>query len=163
VEDIRAQRLCHWMHMDDLGRYEGEGYDDGVLAGLQGLWESSDRAMPSVIASGKLSPEWESALEVLDFWCWQIEVPISRSDSLYAKLVQDFARAELEGVKLVQSRNRSDAAATPKPPAAIDGAAMSVMTEVYMEHLQASMQGKSVTMSVDLWSRFVDYLKDVPV
>ena len=54
VKDICAQRLYHWMHLDDLGRYEGEGYDDGVLAGLQGLWDSTDRTMRSVIARGKL-------------------------------------------------------------------------------------------------------------
>ena len=162
VEDICAQRLYHWLHMDDLGRYEGNGYDDGVLSGLQGLWDSTDRTMRSVIARAKLSSEWESALEVLDFWCNQIDVNVSRSDPLYAKLVQDFARVEMEGVKLVQSRNRGDAVATPKPPAAI-GAAMSVMTAVYREHLQASRQGKSVTTSVGLWSRFVDYLEDVPI
>ena len=162
VEEICAQRLYQWMHMDDLGRYEGEGYDDGVMAAMQTSWNITDKAMRSVISRAKLSPEWEGALEVLDHWCWQIEIPVSRSDPLYPKLVQSFARAELEGVKLVQSRNRGDAVATPKP-VTVGGAAMSAMTEVYREHLQASRQGKSVTTAVGLWSRFVDYLEDVPI
>lgn len=162
VKDICAQRLYHWMHMDDLGRYEGEGYDDTVLAGLLGLWDSTDRTMRSVIARAKLSPEWESALEVLDLWCSQIDVSVSRSDPLYAGLVQDFARVELEGVKWVQSRNRGDAVATPPRPAAI-GSELSAMTEVYREHLQASRTGKSLTTSVGLWVRFVDYLGDIPI
>lgn len=162
MEFICAQRLYHWMHMDDLGRYEGEGYDDEALAGLQGLWDSTERTMRSVIARSKLSPEWESALEVLDFWCDQIDVPVSRSDPLYVKLAQDFAKVEIEGVKWVQSRNRGDAVATPTPPAAV-GSEMSGMTEVYREHLQASRKGKSVTTAVGLWTRFVDYLEDVPI
>jgi len=162
VKDICAQRLYHWMHMDDLGRYEGAGYDDTVLAGLQGLWDSTDRTMRSVIARAKLSPEWERALEVLDQWCSQIDVSVSRSDPLYTGLVQDFARVELEGVKWVQSRNRGDAVATPPQPAAI-GSEMSAMTEVYKEHLQASRAGKSVTTSVGLWVRFVNYLGDIPI
>jgi integrase len=162
IKDICAQRLYHWMHLDDLGRYEGEGYDDGTLAGLQGLWDSTDRTMRSVIARGKLSQEWESALEVLDLWCGQIDVSVSRTDPLYAGLVQDFAKVELEGVKWVQSRNRGDAVPTPARPAAI-GSEMSAMTEVYREHLQASRKGKSVTTAVGLWTRFVDYLGDVPI
>lgn len=162
IKDICAQRLYHWLHLDDLGRYEGEGYDDGVLAGLQGLWDSTDRTMRSVIARAKMSPEWESALEVLDFWCAQIDVSVSRSDPLYTTLVQEFAKVEMEGIKLVQSRNQGDAVATPKPPAAI-GSEMSTMTEVYREHLQASRKGKSVTTAVGLWVKFVDYLGDIPL
>jgi integrase len=162
IKDICAQRLYHWLHFDDLGRYEGKGYDDEVLATLQGFWNITEKSMRSVIARAKLSPDWESALEVLDFWCNQIEVSVSRTDPLYAKLVQDFARAELEGVRLVQSRNRGDPVATPPRPSAI-GSEMSAMTEVYREHLQASRAGKSLTTSVGLWGRFVDYMGDIPI
>ena len=162
MEYICAQRLYHWMHMDDLGRYQGKGYDDEVLAAMQKFWDITDKAMRSVIARAKMSPNWESALEVLDFWCNQIKISVSRSDPLYANLVQDFARVELEGVKLVQSRNRGDAVATPKPPTAL-GSEMSAMTEAYREHLQASRKGKSVTTAVGLWTRFVDYLGDIPI
>lgn len=162
IKDICARRLYHWMYMDDLGRYEGAGYDDGALAGLQGLWDVTDRAMRSVIARGRLSSEWEIALEVLEVWCHQIDVSVSRSDPFYTRLVQEFAQVELEGVKWVQSRNRGEAVATPKPPTAI-GSEMSTMTDVYREHLQTSRKGKSVTTSVGLWSRFVDYLEDIPI
>ena len=40
---------------------------------------------------------------------------------------------------------------------------MSAMTEVYREHLQASRTGKSLTTSVGLWVRFVEYLGDIPI
>lgn len=34
VEHICARRLYHWMHIDDLGRYQGVGHDDASLAAL---------------------------------------------------------------------------------------------------------------------------------
>lgn len=162
VEFICAKRLYQWMHIDELGRY-GQGYDEAGLTKLQGMLDVTERAMRSIIARAKLSPEWEGTLEILDIWCNQIDVSVSRSDPLYATLVKDFARVELEGVQLVQSRNQGNAVATPKPPSSAVGSEMSEMTEVYREHLQASRKGKSISTAVGLWTRFVDYLGDAPI
>lgn len=162
MEFICAKRIYQWMFMDDLGRYKHNCYDAQTLTQLEVTWECTDVAMRSVITHAKRSPEWENAVEILDFWCREIDVPVSHSDPLYSSLVQDFAKVELEGIRLIRSRNRGDAVPSPPMPNAI-GSEMSAMTEVYREHLEASRKGKSVTTAVGLWTRFVDYLGDIPI
>ncbi|WP_152528743.1 hypothetical protein [Rhodoferax saidenbachensis] len=162
VDDICARRLYQWMHIDDLSRYEGQEHTDRDIQGLESLMEVSDQTMRSVIARGKASDEWEDALEVVDAWCTQIEMPVSRNDPLYPQLVRKFAEVELQATSQVRARTRGEPVTTPKQPATL-GAPMSAMTNVYREHLQSSRKGKSLTTAVGLWQRFVDYLGDVPV
>lgn len=162
MKDICAQRLYHWMRMDDLGRYQGDGYDDATLSGLQGLWDSTGQTMRSVVARGKASPEWESALEVLDSWCEQIDLTVSRADPLYAVLAKEFAKVELKALGWVRARNQGEAVDSPKPPAAT-GSELSTMTAVYREHLTESKNGKGLSTPVGIWKKFVGHVGDIPI
>jgi hypothetical protein len=162
IKDICARRLYHWLHFDDLWRYEGEGCDDDVLKRMQRTWSSTDQAMRSVIARGRTSRDWDAVIECLDIWCKQIDVPVSRTDPLYAKLVRDFAEVEMEGVKRVRSRSLGEAIATPAPPSTV-GSSMSTMTGVYRDYLTESKKGKGLTTPVGLWDKFVSYMGDLPI
>lgn len=164
IENICARRLYQWLHIDDLGRYEGRGYDDSNIKGLERIWVVTDQAMRSVLARGKLSPEWEDVLESVDDWCRFIETPVDRTDPLYPKLVRSFADVDLQGISMLRARNRGEVVSTPPVPTANATAnLLSSMTDVYLEHLKTSRKGKSVTTSVGLWQKFVGYVGDIPI
>jgi hypothetical protein len=160
IEHICGRRLYHWMRLDDEGRFEGDGYDDSMRGKLTEMAEVTDRAMRSVIVSGKMAPEWSEVLDVIDFWCNQIECPVERSDPLYPQLLRAFAEVECEGADRLIRRNRGEPVATPAKPATI-GPSLSAMTEPYREYKEQNSGAKHVGTSVNIWSQLIEYLGDV--
>jgi hypothetical protein len=162
VEHICARRLYHWMRVDDLGRFEGQGHDDQSHATLTQLCQVTDKSMRSVLARGRSAPEWARTMDVLDFWCEQMDKPVSRTDPLYPKLVRQFAEVELEATGRVLRRNQGEAAATPEAPNPV-GACLSAMTEVYRDYKKQHAGGKHTGTSVHVWSKLIDDLGDLPL
>lgn len=58
VVHICARRLYHWMRVDELGRFEGQGHDDQSHATLTQLCQAIDKSMRSVLAlTGRNAPD----------------------------------------------------------------------------------------------------------
>ena len=162
IEHICARRLYEWMHVDDLGRYEGAGHDDKSHAAFTQLCQATDKSMRSVLARGKSAPEWESTLQVLDDWCEQMKSPVSRTDPSYPKLVRQFAEVELEATRRVLSRNHGEGAQSPEEPGPV-GACLSAINEQYREFKRQRSGGKHTGTSVHVWLKLIDHLGDVPL
>lgn len=162
VEHICARRLYHWMRIDDLGRYEGQGHDDQSQAALMQLCQATDKSMRSVLARGKAAPDWATTLDVLDGWCKQMDSPVSRTDPRYPQLVRQFAEVELEATGRVLRRNQGEPAATPEAPSPV-GACLSAMTELYRNYKQRHAGHKHSGTSVHVWAKLIDHMGDVPL
>ena len=162
VEHICACRLYHWMRVDDLGRLEGQGHADQSHAALTQLCQATDKSMRSVLARGRAAPEWARTMDVLDFWCEQMDKPVSRTDPLYPQLVRQFAEVELEATGRVLRRNQGEPAATPEVPSPV-GACLSAMTELYRDYKRQHSGGKHTGTSVHVWAKLIDHLGDVPL
>ncbi len=162
VEHICARRLYHWMRIDDLGRYEGQGHDDKSHAALTQLSQATDKSMRSVLARGRAAPEWAVTLDVIDFWCEQMDSPASRTDPHYPQLVRQFAEVELEAGRRILRRNQGESAATPEVPSAAS-ACLSSMTQLYRDYKQQHSGDNHAGTSVHVWSKLVDHLGDVPL
>jgi hypothetical protein len=162
VEHICARRLYHWMRIDDLGRFEGQGHDDRSQAALTQLCHATDKSMRSVLARGKAAPDWATTLDVLDVWCMQMDSPVSRTDPRYPQLVRQFAEVELEATGRVSRRNQGEPAATPEAPSPV-GACLGAMTELYRDFKKQHSSGKHAGTSVHVWSKLIDHLGDVPL
>lgn len=119
--------------MDDEARFEGVGYDDGARAGLNRLCQTTDASIRSVPSRGKASPSWGGTLDVVDTWCCQLDLTVSRTDTLYPQLVRQFAAIELETVGNLLQRNSGGAVPIPNEPTSV-GARLSEMTEPYREY-----------------------------
>jgi hypothetical protein len=160
IEYICSRRLYHWMRIDDEGRFEGEGYSDTTRDKLTKMARDTDQAMRSVIARGKVAPEWNEVLDVVDFWCIQIECPIERTDPLYPQLLRAFAEVECKGADGLIRRNRGEPVPTPALPATL-GPALSAMIEPYRDYKKQNSGVKHVGTSVNIWSQLIEYLGDV--
>lgn len=162
VEHICARRLYHWMHIDDLGRYEGAGHDDASLAALTQLCQVTDTSMRSILARGKSSPDWEDTLVLLDDWCEQMGSPVSRTDPRYPQLVRKFAEVDIDGAQRILSRNRGENAPSPAEPRPVS-ACLSAITEQYREYKRQHSGGKHTGTSVNVWLKLIEHLGDVPL
>ncbi|MFG6490280.1 hypothetical protein ACG04R_26650 [Roseateles sp. BYS78W] len=162
IEHICARRLYQWMHIDDLGRYEGAGHDDKSHAALTQLCQATDKSMRSVLARGKSAPEWEATLQVLDDWCEQIKLMVIRTDPRYPQLVRQFAEVELEATRRVLNRNQGEGAPSPEEPRPV-GACLSALSEPYRDFKRQRSGGKHTGTSVHVWLKLIDHLGDVPL
>ncbi|WP_334154651.1 DUF6538 domain-containing protein [Tepidimonas sp.] len=162
IQHICARRLYHWMQLDDEARFEGEGYDDATSAALVQLCEVTDQSMRSVVQRGKASPEWSSVLDVIDFWCVQVDCPVERTDPLYPQLVRAFAEVEREAAARLLRRSQGEPAATPSKPQA-PGATLSAMTEPYRAFKQVTAGTKHLGTSLNIWARLIEHMGDVPL
>ncbi len=113
ISHICAQRLYHWMRLDDEARFEGDGYDDAAGAALVQLCQVTDQSMRSVVQRGKASPEWSNVLDVIDHWCRQIDCPVERTDPLYPQLVRGFAEVERDAAGKLLRRADGEASRWP--------------------------------------------------
>ncbi len=160
IEHICARRLYHWMRIDDLGRFEGTGHDDESQAALATLCKGTDASMRSVLSRGKTSAQWNRTLDVLDFWCEQMESPVSRTDPRYPQLIRQFAEVELEAAGRLMRRNQGEPAATPEKPRPL-GELLSSMTEPYRDYKRQNSGTKHVGTSVNVWLELISHLGDV--
>jgi integrase len=162
IEHICARRLYHWMRLDDEARFEGEGYNDAAGAALTQLCQVTDQSMRSVVQRGRASPDWGNVLDVIDFWCIQIECPVERTDPTYPQLVRAFAEVERDAASRLLRRGEGEPAATPAKPAAA-GALLSAMSEPYREFKRPNSGVKHLGTSLNIWSRLIEHLGDVPL
>lgn len=160
VKHICAQRLYHWMRIDDEARVDGDGYTYTQLSEFTRLCEVTEKSMRSILARGKSSSDWGDALDIIDFWCNQIDTPVHRSDPLYTRLVHQFAEVEVEGATRVIRRFNGEAVNTPVKPEAI-GASLSAMTDLYREYKLQSSGGKHVGTSTHVWIKLIEHLGDI--
>ena len=162
IEHICARRLYQWMHIDDLGRYEGAGHDDKSHAALTQLCQATDKSMRSVLARGKSAPEWEATLQVLDDWCEQIKLMVIRTDPRYPQLVRQFAEVELEATRRVLNRNQGEGASSPEEPRPV-GACLSALTEPYRDFKRQRSGSKHTGTSVHVWQKLIEHVGDLPL
>ncbi|GLS13524.1 integrase [Hydrogenophaga electricum] len=162
IDHICARRLYHWMRLDDEARFDGDGYDDAAGAALVQLCQVTDQSMRSVVQRGKASPEWGNVLDVIDFWCGQIDCPVERTDPLYPQLVRAFAEVERDAAGRLLRRADGEATPTPAKPAAA-GATLSAMTEPYRDYKKRNAGAKYLSTSQNIWSRLIEHLGDVPL
>ena len=162
IKHICAMRAYRWLRMDDEGRFEGAGYDDEGRDGLNRLCQSTDAAMRSVLSRGKASTNWGSTLEVVDTWCGQMDLAVSRTDPLFPELVRQFAGVELATVAKLLQRNSGESALTPDKPGEV-GARLNDMIEPYRDYKKQAAGAKHVGTSVNVWLRLIEHLGDVPM
>ena len=161
IDQICAKRLHQWMHIDDLGRFEGEGMTEEVLGKLSQLCRVTDKSMRSILIQGKRSKEWLETMELVDIWCKQIGYKFSQTDPFYPALVREFARVEIEGQGRVMKRNRGEFADTPPLPP--QTATLSALTEIYRAYKQQDGGTKHVSTSVNVWKLLIANCGDVPL
>lgn len=162
IQHICAQRLYHWMRLDDEARFQGDGYDDATGAALVQLCKVTDQSMRSVVQRGKASPEWGNVLDVIDHWCGQVDCPVERTDPLYPQLVREFATVEREAAARLLRRSEGEPAATPSKPQE-PGATLSAMTEPYRAFKRINAGTKHLGTSLNIWARLIEHLGDVPL
>lgn len=162
INHICAQRLYHWMRLDDEARFEGDGYNDAAGAALVQLCEVTDQSMRSVVQRGKASPEWSNVLDVIDHWCEQMDTPIERTDPLYPQLVRAFAEVERDAAGRLLRRADGEATPTPAKPAPV-GAVLSAMREPYREYKNQKSEAKHTSTSLSIWERLIAHMGDVPL
>lgn len=162
IAHVCAQRLYHWMQMDDAVRFKGAGYDDESQAKLMALYELEEKGMRAFVQKGKASANWDRVLEVVDQWCEQIQKPVERTDPLYPRLVRAFAEVELDAVNRLMRRHQGEPVPTPARPTAT-GATLSAMVEPYRTYKQAHVGSKHLGTSLNIWSRLIAHLGDVPL
>ena len=117
IEHLCAQRVYHWLRLDDRGRFEGAGFDEQSERALLELCEVTDRTMQAVVRRGPASPEWAEVLDLIDAWCVQLGYSVPRTDPRYPQLVRAYSAAERQAVELVRRRFAGDGVATPAQPA----------------------------------------------
>jgi hypothetical protein len=162
IQHICAQRLYHWMRLDDEARFQGAGYDDATGTALVQLCQVTDQSMLSVVQRGKASPEWSNVLDVIDRWCGQVNCPVERTDPLYPQLVREFAAVERDAAARLLRRSEGEPAVTPPKPQA-PGATLSAMTEPYRAFKQVTVGTKHLGTSANIWARFIEHMGDVPL
>lgn len=83
INHICAQRLYHWMQLDDSARIDGDGYSHDNHQAFVRVCVVTEKSMRAMLVQGRASEEVEAVSEALDYWCSQIGISVSQSDPSY--------------------------------------------------------------------------------
>lgn len=163
VDIICQRREHHWLAFDDQSRFGPRGLDEESLASWASVCEDASTSSADLLRRGPGSTAWSAAQDTLDFWCWQIDLPVSRTDPRYLELLKRFAAAELAGTEGVLTRNKGKFVATPTSPGRKTEPLLSEMTQPYLDYKKNAVSSKHAGSVTSIWRRFVDATGDIPI
>ncbi|CAE6766926.1 hypothetical protein R70006_03758 [Paraburkholderia domus] len=160
VKRLAAARLEAWKLTERFER-EDSGMDDALLEEVEAFCQFSDREMRSVLAQGQAGSAWENAVNGLLDFVETVGFIVRPDDPLFPELVRQLAKADKTAQAVIALRNQGEDAPFPQPD--LPGATLSEMILPYEAHRKGVVDPKSVSKSVSVWKRLIEFIGDVPL
>lgn len=159
IQQVCGARLLSWVETDNAERLGDEGLDDEQLERIESFCKLSDVRMRSILSQGKASSEWAGVVEDVRDWCEVLGYDVHLTDPLFGKLMRAFAAVERRGQDFIAARNEGDEPSIEVTiPSA--GVKLSEVAPQYEEYKRKSVDKKTVSKNMSIWSRVVVFLED---
>lgn len=166
IRRICALRAADWEKTlrEDRHHNTGNKRDDRLAAKalareMLPFSRRMERMARTVIARGNVARAWDSVQEMALDYAEDVAYLVAPDDPLLPDLVLAFAETERAAHEVISTVLKGKGAQFEVPDSA--GSRLSALVPVYQEYKKDSVDAKSVSKSVSVWKRLIEFVGDI--